>query len=214
MTRRLLITSTAALLTAMAVGVAAGAHAQGPMTSPGDPNPAAIQAGAYVVEPNHTRIQFAVDHMGFSIWYGDFTGASGSLTLDPRAPAASKLSVSIPTASVSTTNTTLDGELKSADWFDAARYPTISFVSTRVTPTGKDRATVTGELTFHGVTRPVTLQARFHGGGMNPLSKAYTAGFDVSGRIKRSDFGVTKYVPLVGDDVSLVIAGAFERKPS
>jgi polyisoprenoid-binding protein YceI len=198
----------------MAIGAAAGARAQAPTAVPGNPDPAAVQGGAYVVEPSHTRIQFSVDHLGFSTWYGDFTGASGSLTLDPKAPANSRLVVAIPTASISTTNTTLDGELKSADWFDAAKYPTITFVSTKVTPTGKDRALVAGELSFHGVTRPVTLQARFHGAGMNPLSKAYTAGFDVTGKIKRSDFGVTNYVPIVGDEVSLTISGAFERKAS
>ena len=206
---RFALVSTAALIAAMAIGAAAGA--QSPAASA---DPAAVQPGAYTVEPNHTRIQFSVDHMGFSTWYGDFTGASGSLSLDPKAPAASKLSVSIPTASVSTTNTTLDGELKSADWFDAGKFPTISFVSTKVTPTAKGRATISGDLTFHGVTRPVTLQARFHGAGVNPLSKAYTAGFDATGTIRRSDFGVTKYVPLIGDQVTLVVSGAFERKPA
>lgn len=204
-----LLTATA-LVAAIGLSAVAGAHAQ----VPGSPDTAAVQGGAYAVEPAHTRIQFSVDHLGFSTWYGDFTGASGTLRLDPKAPAASKLSVTIPTASVSTTNTTLDGELKSADWFDAARYPTITFVSTKVTPTGKSTAQVAGDLTFHGVTRPVVLQARFHGAGTNPLSKAYTTGFDVTGKIRRSDFGVTKYVPIVGDEVNLVISGAFERKAS
>lgn len=171
-----------------------------------------VQAGTYAIEPSHTRVQFSVDHMGFSTWLGGFTGAKGSLTLDPKAPAASKLEVSLPTASVLTTNTVLDGELKAADWFDAAKYPTISFTSTKVTPTGADTAKVTGDLTFHGVTKPVTLDVKFHGAGANPMSKAYTVGFDAHGALKRSEFGVTKYVPLIGDEVEITISAPFEKK--
>lgn len=173
--------------------------------------PAKVQAGAYKVEPSHTRVLFAVSHMGFSTWYGDFTGASGSLVLDPARPANSRLDVSVPTGSVSTTNSVLDGELKSADWFDAAKYPTITFKSRQVTVTAPGRADVAGDLTLHGVTKPVTLKAKFNAAGANPLSKAYTVGFEVSGKIKRSDFGVTKYVPVVGDDVDIIISAAFEK---
>jgi polyisoprenoid-binding protein YceI len=175
-------------------------------------SPEAVAPGTYKVEPNHTRILFAVSHMGFTTWYGDFTGASGALQLDPADLSRSRLEVSAPTASVATTNAVLDGELKSADWFDAAHYPTITFKSRQVTRTGRDTADVAGDLTLHGVTRPVTLHARFNGAGVNPLDKAYTVGFEVSGRIKRSDFGVTKYVPLVGDDVDLIISAAFEKQ--
>lgn len=172
----------------------------------------AVQAGTYAVEPGHTRVQFTVSHMGFTDWYGDFTGASGSLTIDPAKPAASKLDISIPTASVSTTNAKLDGELKSADWFGADQYPTIRFVATKVAPTGASTARITGDLTFHGVTRPVTLIARFHGAGVNPLSKAYTAGFNATTTIRRTDFGVKTYVPLIGDEVAIRISAAFEKK--
>ncbi|MFC3069272.1 YceI family protein [Phenylobacterium soli] len=174
--------------------------------------PAAVQAGTYKVEPNHTRVLFAVNHMGFSTWYGNFTHASGGLTLDPAKPEASSLSVTVPTASVETTNTVLDGELKSADWLDAAKYPTVSFKSSKVTLTGPGQADVAGELTLHGVTKPVVLHAKFNGAGVNPLDKAYTVGFEVSGKIKRSDFGVTKYVPLIGDDVDMIISAAFEKQ--
>jgi polyisoprenoid-binding protein YceI len=175
-------------------------------------DPTAVQAGTYAVEPSHTRVVFAVSHLGFSTWYGDFTGAKGSLKLDPKNPAAAQLDVTIPVASVTTTNATLDGELKSPAWFDAAKYPTITFHSTKVTPTGADTAKVAGDLTFHGVTLPVVLDAKFNGAGANPLSKAYTVGFNVSGKIKRSDFGVKTYLPMIGDDVDLMISAPFERK--
>jgi polyisoprenoid-binding protein YceI len=190
------------------VTLAAAPLAQAQVTT----SPAAVQAGTYGVEPAHTRVLFSVNHLGFTTWYGDFTKATGTLTLDPKDPARSQVDVSVPTASIATTNTVLDGELKGADWFDAAKFPAITFKSTKVTVTSPGHAQVQGELTLHGVTKPVTLAASFNGAGVNPLSKAYTTGFEVSGKIKRSDFGVTKYVPLVGDEVTLIISAAFERK--
>jgi polyisoprenoid-binding protein YceI len=203
-----------AVALSLALAAAASAASAAPAAPVANANRAAVSPGAYKVEPTHTRVLFAVSHMGFTTWYGEFTGASGVLQLDPAHPARSQIEVSVPTASISTTNAVLDGELKSADWLDAARYPTITFKSQRVTPTGRDAADIAGELTLHGVTRPVTLHVRFNGAGANPLDKAYTAGFEVSGEIKRSEFGVTKYVPLVGDEVQLIISAAFEKQPS
>jgi polyisoprenoid-binding protein YceI len=150
--------------------------------------------------------------MGFSTWYGDFSGATGSLTLDPKNLATAALSVTIPVASVSTTNTTLDGELESPAWFDAAKFPTISFKSTAVTLTSPTTALVAGDVTFHGVTKPTTLTVSFKASGTNPMTKAVTIGFEVKGQLKRSDFGVATYVPLIGDDVDLTISAPFEKK--
>jgi len=174
-------------------------------------DPAAVTPGAYVVEPAHTRVQFAVSHIGFTHYFGDFTGAKGTLVLDPKDVAASKVDITLPVASVSTTNATLDGELKSAAWFDAATYPTIRFVSTKVVRTAPDKATITGELTLHGVTRPVELAATFNGSGVNPLDKNYTVGFDATATLKRSDFGVKTYLPMIGDETSVRISAAFEK---
>jgi polyisoprenoid-binding protein YceI len=175
-------------------------------------NPAEVQSGTYAVDPNHTQINFTLLHMGFSNYSGRLNDVTGTLVLSSTQPATSKLSVAVPVATFSTTSEKLDGELKSEQWFDAAKFPTITFVSTKVTPTGKDSATVTGDLTLHGVTKPVVLTAHFVGAGTNPLSKKYTVGFEVSGQVKRSDFGVSTYVPLIGDEVTLSIHGAFERQ--
>lgn len=176
-----------------------------------DTNPTAVQAGRYAVETAHTRVQFSVSHMGFSNWYGDFTGVTGALTLDPKAIAAAKVDITIPVASVSTTNTVLDGELRSADWFDAGQHPTIRFVSTKVVQTAPGKADITGDLTFHGVTKPVVLSATFIGAGENPMSKKYTVGFDATATLKRSDYGVKTYVPMIGDETTLRISAAFEK---
>ena len=175
-------------------------------------DPASVQAGVYSVEPVHTRVLFSVSHMGFSTWYGDFTGASGSLTLDPKTPAKSAVEIHVPVASVSTTNAKLDGELKGDQWLDAAKYPEMVFKSDKVVPTGKDKADVEGQLTLHGVTRPLTLHATFNGAGVNVMDKHYTVGFEARGQIKRSDFGVKTYVPLIGDEVDLILSAAFEKQ--
>jgi polyisoprenoid-binding protein YceI len=193
----------------LSLALVGAAAAQGPA----NPAPSQVRPGVYAIEPSHTRVLFSVSHMGFTTWYGNFTGASGSLTLDPSAPSASALTVTLPIASVTTTNATLDAELKSPAWLDAAAYPTAAFRSTHVTATGPRTADVAGELTLHGVTRPIVLKVKFNAAGVNPLNKAYTAGFDATGTIKRSDFGVKTYVPLIGDDVDLIISAAFEKTP-
>jgi polyisoprenoid-binding protein YceI len=174
-------------------------------------NPEAVQPGTYNVEPAHTRVLFSVLHMGFTHYYGDFTGVSGRLSLDPRRIADARVQVSIPTASVSTTNAKLDSELKGAQWLDAAADPTITFVSTHVTRTGPATARIDGDLTLHGVTRPVSLDASFNAAGLNALTHKYTVGFDAVGHLNRSDFGVKTYVPLISDRVDIIISAAFER---
>jgi polyisoprenoid-binding protein YceI len=175
-------------------------------------DPARVQAGTYALEPVHTQVLYSLSHMGFTTWYGNFTGASGTLVIDPKSPANSTLSVSIPAASLSSTSAKLDGELKGSGWFGVADYPTITFKSTKVDQTGPTAAQVTGDLTLHGETHPVTLAVTFNGAGVNPLDRADTLGFEAIGRIKRSAFGIRKYVPLVGDDVNLIISAAFEKK--
>mgnify|MGYP001158800721 CR=1 FL=1 len=174
--------------------------------------PETVKAGTYKVEPGHTQVGFAISHIGFSPYSGMFSEASGSLKFDPAHPAKSSLSITLPVSSVQTTSSVLTGELKDPNWLDAAKYPDAKFVSTKVTSTGAGTATIEGDLTLHGVTKPVTLEATFVGAGTNPLDKAYTIGFDATTTIHRSDFGVKTYLPLIGDDVKLTIAGAFEKQ--
>jgi polyisoprenoid-binding protein YceI len=174
-------------------------------------DPAKVPAGTYTIEPNHTQVLFSVNHMGFSFFAGNFSGASGTAVLSAKKPAAMSVSVSVPVASVSTTSAKLTEELKEADWLDAAKYPTMVFRSTKVTETGPGTADIDGTLTLHGVTKPLTLHATFVGAGVNILDKKETAGFSLTGSLKRSDYGVTKYVPLISDMVTLTINAAFEK---
>jgi polyisoprenoid-binding protein YceI len=173
---------------------------------------AKAEGGALAVEPLHTRVLFCVSHFGFTNYYGEFSGVSGALDFDSKDPSASKLEIQIPVASIGTTSAVLDGELKDEQWFDAVKYPNISFKATKFTMTGPGNADVVGDLTLHGTTKPVVLHAVFHGAGVNPINKRYTVGFDASAKIKRSEFGVSTYVPLISDDVDIIISAAFERQ--
>ncbi|GAN52761.1 YceI family protein [Tanticharoenia sakaeratensis] len=174
-------------------------------------DPKAAQSGHYTIEPTHTQVVFTISHLGFTPYTGIFSQASGTLALDKTDPAHDKLAVSIPIASVMTTSTTLNKELTGPDWFDAGRYAAATFVSTKVTPTGPSTARIDGTLTLHGVRRPVTLAAHFMGAGINPIDQHETIGFDATTTVRRSDFGITKYLPVLGDGVTLSIAGAFEK---
>jgi polyisoprenoid-binding protein YceI len=168
-------------------------------------------SGSYKVESYHTQVGFSISHFGFTNYSGLFSGATGTLQLDPAKLGTSRLDISIPVDSITTTVAKLTDELKGDKWFDTAKFPQATFVSTQVVPT-TGGATVTGNLTLHGITKPVVLHVRFIGAGVNPIDKAYTVGFEATGTIKRSDFGVTTYLPAVGDEVQLSIAGAFEQQ--
>jgi polyisoprenoid-binding protein YceI len=190
--------------------IAASAHCAGALAQSikfGD-----LRPGTYQIEPYHSQVLFSVLHFGLTNYNGMFAGASGTLKLDPANLADSKLDVSVAVASISTTVPLLTEELKGHDWFDAANFPVATFVSTAVAPTGNDSAKVTGNLTLHGVTKPVVLSVQLVGASVNPLSKAYSIGFEISGTIRRGDFGINTALPAVGNDVRLRIAGAFEAK--
>ena len=171
-------------------------------------------SGAYTVEASHTEVLFSVSHFGFTTYYGQFPGASGTLTLDVANPAKSQVDVSIPIATVLTASPKLNGEIGGAMFLDGGKFPNATFHSTKVVVTGKSTADIFGDLTLHGVTKPVTLHARFNKAGENSMMHMFFAGFDATGKIKRSDFGVMTYLGPIGDEVTLTISAAFARKPS
>jgi len=169
-----------------------------------------VKAGAYTIDGPHTEALFSVSHFGLSNFSGVIAGAEGTLKLDPAKLGETKLEVSLATNTVSTPVEKLTKELRDADWLDSAKFPKATFVSKTVTPTGAETADIAGELTLHGVTKPLTLHAKFVGAGLNPMKKLYTVGFDATGVIKRTEFGVSKYAPMIGDEVTLTIHAAFE----
>ena len=175
---------------------------------PGAPVKARVAAGTYAVDPNHTQVTWQLNHMGFSMLEGQLGASGGSITIDPAKPNATKVEVNFAIDQLSVTSAPFTGHLKSKDFFDVATHPTAKFVSTKVVATG-DKATITGDLTIKGITKPVVLQATFVGAGTNPMNKKVNFGFRATSSIKRSDFGLGAAVPVVSDRVDLTINAAF-----
>lgn len=161
-------------------------------------------AETYKLDPSHTAITWHVNHFGFSTPSGKFMSVDGDVKLDEANPAASSVKVTVDVNGINSGVAKLDEHLKTPDFFDVAKFPTATFISTKVVPTGKDTAKVEGNLTLHGVTKPVTLDVKLNKIGEN-MMKLKTAGFTASTTIKRSEFGITTYVPNLGDDVKIEI---------
>lgn len=162
------------------------------------------QADTYKLDPTHTAVTWHISHFGFSNPSGKFMNADGTVVFDEKNPAASSVNVTIPIADGLSGVPKLDEHLKTADFFDVAKYPTATFKSTKVEVTGDKTANVTGDLTLHGVTKPVVLNVRFNQAGEN-MMKLKTVGFSAATQIKRSDFGMKTYIPNLGDEVRLDI---------
>lgn len=173
--------------------------------------PAKPVSGTYSIDSGHSQVLFTVTHFGVSEYTGQFTGPTGTLVLDTANAANDKVDVTFPIAKVSTTVRALDEHLKKADFFDAEKFPEGRFVSTSVTASGTG-AVIAGNLTLRGVTRPVTLQARFVGAGDNPMSRKLNIGFAATTTINRSDFGISYGIPMVSDMVKLTINAAFQAQ--
>ncbi|WP_245504538.1 YceI family protein [Aquabacter spiritensis] len=172
---------------------------------------AQVRAGTYAADPAHTRITWSVSHLGFSTYSGLLPAVEGTLVLDEDDTDKSRVEVTVPVARAGTLDPELDAHLKTSDFFDSAKYPTATFRSTRIEAAGRT-ARITGDLTLRGVTRPVTLDVTFRRAGPRPTDKAYAVGFDATATIKRSDFGMTAFLPLVGDAVDLRIEAEFLAK--
>lgn len=181
--------------------------------APGAKDPSRVTGGAYQVDPGHTQVAFAYDHMGFSNNFGIISGLTGSLTLDPKNVAASKVSIEVPIANVRTGIQALDDHLMKSDFFDAGKFPKATFVSTGVKADGPTGADISGNLTIKGITKPVTLDAQFYGAGKAPAMAGgkENVGFVATTNVKRSDFGMGYGVPMVGDSIELKIVAAFQK---
>ena len=162
----------------------------------------ALATDSYTVDPFHTFPHFTINHLGFSTMHGRFDKSSGKITLD-RAAKNGSVEIAIETASVSTGYVKRDDHLRSPDFFNAAEFPNITFKSTAMHFKGDVPASVDGNLTISGVTKPVTLTIDEFNCGTNPMNKKDECGAAASAQIKRSDFGVKYGLPAIGDDVKL-----------
>ena len=159
----------------------------------------------YSFDKAHTQILFFVNHLGFSNSQGEFHDYDGHFTFDRTNPANSSVEVTIQTASIDMDDKPWDDHMKNKDFFDVEQFPTMTFKSTGIKVTGKDTADITGDLTLLGVTKPVVLETTHNKSDKHAFSGKYVSGFSASATIKRSDFGMEYGLPMVGDDVKIMI---------
>ena len=174
-------------------------------------------AERYDIDASHSAVVFGWNHFGFSNPTARFDKIDGSMLLDKTDLTRSSISVTLPLEGLDTGVAKLDEALKSPDFFDEVNYPTITFKSTKVEKAGESGLKITGNLTVHGVTKPVTLDAKVNKIGIFEIPgviKAQAAGFDATTVIKRSDFGVSKYVPAVSDEIPVRITLDAKQVPA
>lgn len=210
--------SGAALAQAAPAAPAAPATTEAPAANtPAAPAPAAAAAdasatpasisGTYAFDPEHSQIVFSYNHLGLSTSRGVINGVTGTVTLDEADPTKSRVEASFPLSAIRTVAPALDAHLLSDDFFKGQTPDTrVTFVSTEVVRGDDDEAKVTGDLTLNGVTRPVTLEVEITEAGAHPMTGKPVAGFDIEGKINRSEFGLGAFVPAVSDEISFDIA--------
>lgn len=215
---RLIVLAAASVLAVTACSKPAE-KAVAPGVAPAKEAPAApakvdLPAGAYTADPLHSTLIVRLDHLGFSHYTAQFADFDVKLQLDPANLTAASVDVTIDPKSLSLPHPPpgFKDELLGPDWLDAARWSTITYRSTSVLMAGPDSALITGDLTLHGVTKPVVLQAKFNGGYKgHPLDPNARAGFSITGAFKRSDFGMAAGIPAPGskfgvsDEVQVII---------
>lgn len=159
---------------------------------------------SWKIDPVHTSVGFRIKHMGASWFHGRFNEVSGTIVYDAEAPAASSIQFEVATASVDTNHKDRDDHLRNADFFNAKVHPKISFRSTEVAAAGKDKLTVKGVLSLHGVEKELELAVDFTGTGKAPWGELI--GFETSFTIQRSEFGITTYPGALGEDVRVHVS--------
>jgi len=160
---------------------------------------------SYKIDANHTDVIAEWNHFGFSHPTARFGQVDGVIVYDAATVGQSSVKVTIPLSGINSGVAKLDEHLRSSDFFDAEQFPTITFNSTRTEAAGDNKLRVAGDLTVHGVTRPVVLDVTLNKAGEHPNGKRAAIGFDASTTIKRSDFGIDKYVPNVSDEITIRI---------
>ena len=166
--------------------------------------PLATHAEQYVLDDQHTSVVFAIDHFSLSYCYGMFGKYSGKIDFEPANPTTLKLDFTIDAASLDTKSAKRDEHLRGPDFFNVKQFPSIKFVSKKVTLDG-ETMNIMGDMTLHGVTKEITLPLKFRGTGTVPDGSTHI-GFFGDTVLHRSDFGISTYLPKIGDDVTLMIS--------
>lgn len=215
-----ILAAGALVMAAACASAGDGAQATAPVAAA-----AAVPAGDYTLDKPHASLIFRVSHLGFSHFTARFKRFDASLHFDPAHLAAARLTATVDARSLETDypfpdKLDFNAQLQNAQWLDTAKYPEMTFRSTRVDVTGANTMRVTGDLRLHGVTRPVTLDVTYNGGyAGNRFDPNARIGFSARGSLKRSDFGVAFGIPEpgsnmgVGDDVEVIIEAEFSGPP-
>ena len=171
-----------------------------------------VAAETYQIDPVQSFVLFKVSHLGAGYVWGRFTGGlTGTISTDPVAPEKSAVALEVKTDTLDTGFAQRDKDIKSPDFLNAKQFPVITFKSSSVQKLSDQLYSVTGDLTFHGVTKPVTVQANITGTGKGPKGEVRT-GVEVHFTVKRSEFGVKYGLPALGDDVEMTVAAEGVRK--
>ncbi len=192
------------------LGALAFAACGGPANGQGGSPDAGAISGTYEIDQTHRYITFDYDHQGYSRPFLRWREWDATLEWNAEDPTASKVEVTIDANSIDSGVDVFDGHLRGERFFDVENHPTITFVSTALEQTGDNTGTLTGDLTIKGNTKPVTLDVAFNKGAYEDRGKVYKLGFSAKGVVKRSDFGVDAFTPVVSDDVNLTIEVEFE----
>ncbi|HEX2816062.1 MAG TPA: YceI family protein [Phenylobacterium sp.] len=198
---------SAVLALALTIGLG-GAAAANPSTT----DPAKVPAGSYGLDKKHASLTVKIVHMGFSHYTMRFNGLDGGFTYDPANWQATKVTFAVDPKSVDTNDVAFNKQI--AGYFEADKYPAITFAVTGLQGGADGKGTVTGDLTFHGVTKPVTLDVTFDGAGHGITPLGTRLGFSGATQIKRSDFGISNFVlnQFTGDEVDVIFEVEFEKK--
>lgn len=173
--------------------------------------PAALKAGTYTLDQKHASLLFKIDHLGYSLYVGRFERFDATLDFDAADAGTAHVEAKIDASSLNVANDDFAKTLMGPDWFDAAGFPEAVFRSTAVEKTGDKIGRMTGDLTLHGVTAPVTLDVTFNGGAQDLLRGGYVVGFSAAGHFSRKTFGIDKFEGIVGDDVEIGINAEFVK---
>ena len=167
--------------------------------------PVGRAAEAYKIDPIHSSIVFKIGHLGIAPVYGRFNDISGTITADKENPAKSSVEFTVPVESLDTRVAKRDQHLKSPDFFNAKQFPVMTFKSKEVKEAGKDTYQITGDLTLHGVTKPLTINFK-KGGEAKGMEGEYRAGGETQFTIKRSDYAMNFMLNAIGDEVTVMLA--------
>ncbi len=191
----------------------AGLLSQTACAAPVTTDPGSAPAGAYKLDATHARLTWQISHLGVSTYTGWFTKFDMSLGFDPAAPEKSAFDAIVDAASIHTLDPKFDAQIAGDEFLEAAKYPQVSFHSATITRTGPTTGVLNGEMRLHGVAKPVSFNVTFTGTMVNPMSKHRILGFHAEGKLKRSDFGITRYLEFgLGDEITIIFDGEFEHR--